>query len=121
LFNENTSTTQKYVPLNQGMCGVTSDKYKPKHAIQDGKLAVSYSKLTKRLLSAVTTSIVIFDYENDSMQTAITRIVGGTAANPWSLPWMTMLYLNVQPDGRCGLCGGSLITDRHILTAAHCM
>ncbi|KAK3090068.1 hypothetical protein FSP39_008932 [Pinctada imbricata] len=44
-----------------------------------------------------------------------TRIVGGHEARPGSLPWMVMLKeLGEQ------VCGGSIISDTVILTAAHC-
>jgi len=42
----------------------------------------------------------------------MTRIQGGTETAPNQFPWMVRL-----PMG----CGGSFITDRHILTAYHCL
>lgn len=44
------------------------------------------------------------------------RIVGGRPTEPHDYPWMTALAYK----GRL-LCGGSLINDRYILTAAHCV
>lgn len=45
------------------------------------------------------------------------RIVGGTEAVPHSHPWIASLT-----DEKLKLfCGGSLINDRYILTAAHCV
>lgn len=51
-----------------------------------------------------------------------TRVVGGIAAELGAWPWITALgYRNqrnpLQPLWRCG---GSLISARHVLTAAHC-
>ncbi|XP_034836177.1 venom protease-like [Maniola hyperantus] len=45
------------------------------------------------------------------------RITGAQQANPREWPWMA----SITPDGFEQYCGGALITDRHILTAAHCV
>ena len=44
------------------------------------------------------------------------RIVGGQLADPQEWPWMVALL----KDGD-HFCGGVLITDLHVLTAAHCV
>lgn len=45
-----------------------------------------------------------------------TRIVGGQAAGNNEFPWMARLsYFNRF------YCGGMLINDRYVLTAAHCV
>ncbi|XP_019208872.1 serine protease 27-like [Oreochromis niloticus] len=43
------------------------------------------------------------------------RIVGGENASPGSWPWQVTLFIDES------LCGGSLITDQWVLTAAHCI
>jgi hypothetical protein len=50
------------------------------------------------------------------------RIVGGVEALPNEFPWQA--YLQVETVGNNGgyySCGGSLIADKWILTAAHCL
>ncbi|XP_044019324.1 soluble guanylate cyclase 89Db-like [Aphidius gifuensis] len=45
-----------------------------------------------------------------------TRIVGGEPTNIYEFPWMVGMTKQSQFH-----CGGSLITRRHVLTAAHCL
>ncbi|XP_030562049.1 serine proteinase stubble [Drosophila novamexicana] len=44
------------------------------------------------------------------------RIVGGNNASPYEFPWIAVLFKSGKQ-----FCGGSLITNNHILTAAHCV
>ncbi|XP_038104588.1 trypsin-1-like isoform X1 [Culex quinquefasciatus] len=46
----------------------------------------------------------------------IKRIVGGMETRVNQFPWMAILKY-----GDSFYCGGSLITDRHVMTAAHCV
>ena len=45
------------------------------------------------------------------------RIVGGSEVTPYSIPWQVGL---VNPGSNSVWCGGTLISDQHVLTAAHC-
>ncbi|KAF2896027.1 hypothetical protein ILUMI_10148 [Ignelater luminosus] len=48
------------------------------------------------------------------------RIEGGDATEIAEYPWMALLQYNT-PRGRKFSCGGSLISNRYVLTAAHCV
>lgn len=45
------------------------------------------------------------------------RVINGIQARPHSWPWTVSIQLRKK---NFHFCGGSLITNRHILTAAHC-
>jgi trypsin len=44
-------------------------------------------------------------------------IVGGSEVTPYSVPWQVAF---VSRGSNSPFCGGTLISDRHVLTAAHC-
>ncbi|KAH7952170.1 hypothetical protein HPB52_019678 [Rhipicephalus sanguineus] len=52
---------------------------------------------------------------------ALVRIVGGRESQLGAWPWIALLFIDVHGNGvRSPLCGGALVTPRHVLTAAHC-
>ncbi|MFV1984012.1 MAG: trypsin-like serine protease, partial [Thiohalomonadales bacterium] len=54
--------------------------------------------------------------------TIIPKIVGGTDALAGAYPWMAVLLIASEPNAsKAQLCGGSLIAEDIILTAAHCV
>jgi hypothetical protein len=48
------------------------------------------------------------------------RIVGGQEARPHEFPWQVYLPVT-RPGGHIFFCGGSIVSRRHVLTAAHCL
>jgi len=57
---------------------------------------------------------------NPSGAVANTRLWGGGPAPDHYYTWMALIYINLD-DGSRKMCGGSLISDDTILTAAHCL
>ena len=57
------------------------------------------------------------------MQAHITgKIVGGKNADPGEWPWMVGIYrAGTAVAGRAPFCGGTLIRDNVVVTAAHCL
>ncbi|KAF2883691.1 hypothetical protein ILUMI_22474 [Ignelater luminosus] len=49
------------------------------------------------------------------------RIYGGQQTDITEFPWMAILEYNLPNTKHRFRCGGSLITKRHVLTAAHCI
>ena len=47
--------------------------------------------------------------------------IGGQEAEVNEFPWAALLLLRSSETNRTSRCGGSLISDRHVLTAAHCL
>lgn len=48
------------------------------------------------------------------------RILGGLEAEPGQFPWQVLLVIQYYEWGILG-CGGSLISDQWVITAAHCV
>ncbi|UJR24648.1 hypothetical protein I4U23_006022 [Adineta vaga] len=84
-----------------------------------GQVGLEQNGMTIRICCpamATTTASSVFPREcgKQQYQPSKARIVGGIHAHPNSWPWQVRLQLGN------GLCGGSLIDSRHVLTAAHC-
>ena len=51
----------------------------------------------------------------------IIRIIGGRDSHLKDYPWMAAIHLNKTNWDQAWGCGGSLINNRYVLTAAHCI
>lgn len=47
------------------------------------------------------------------------RVINGDDASPNQFPYLA--YLVLTKRGKTSECGGSIISEKHILTAAHCL
>jgi secreted trypsin-like serine protease len=57
---------------------------------------------------------------NTKSNSDTSRIVGGEETAPNEFPWQALIKVEMT-NGENVLCGGSLIADQWILTAAHCI
>ena len=48
------------------------------------------------------------------------RIVGGSTAAPGTQPWYVLLLVCNTSKTSCQRCGATVISHKHLLTAAHC-
>ncbi|MEM9102543.1 MAG: trypsin-like serine protease [Pseudomonadota bacterium] len=66
-----------------------------------------------------------FDFQQNTLlpidDSLSSRIVGGAPAVEDEHPWMTFILSTDEDTGNRFACGGSLIADRWILSAAHCI
>ena len=84
---------------------------------------------TRSPSNSITTEINIENEEETKLDeqcgfTSINRIFGGSDAEDHEFPWAAALvYIDttVEPNSRVYLCGGTLISRKHVLTAAHCI
>jgi len=101
-----------------GLTGSVSLSYTPSAECTSGINVEQISNAVRLCCSALPTTTSSSNFPSDcgkqKFQPSKARIVGGVQAVPNSWPWQVRLHANG------GLCGGSLIDTRHVLTAAHC-
>lgn len=82
---------------------------------------VSSSKIaTKDVDSRMCTAYDSKPYKGCGLLPKSSRIIGGDDVTPHSIPWQVGLLTKLD-DYEQVWCGGTLLTDKHVLTAGHCL
>ena len=69
-----------------------------------------------RILASLTAGVALLAFGVGEAQASAPRIVGGSPIDVTAAPWQVLLRINNATQ-----CGGAIIHDSWILTAAHCM
>ncbi|XP_030572968.1 brachyurin-like [Drosophila novamexicana] len=67
------------------------------------------------------TIVAVAFISSSTYSASLERIINGSAARPKELPYQVYFYAFIVPVGWARTCGGSIISPRLILTAAHCL
>lgn len=86
------------------------------HCLQAQSISDNRNATGRRLLDAFDCGTQTF-YTFNRRQT-VAKIVGGTKALLGEYPWLAMIFYSKTEKHECG---GSLINERFVLTAAHCL
>lgn len=110
---------RRVLPLVAALLGVVAVTGRPATAQSAGNRGVVRSDLqSARTFPDVPTIDDIIAAHRD--WTEGTRIIGGTLAGPGQWPSMAAIFADVPGRGRINFCGGTVIGNEWVLTAAHC-
>uniref|UniRef100_A0A8W7NTC6 Peptidase S1 domain-containing protein n=1 Tax=Anopheles atroparvus TaxID=41427 RepID=A0A8W7NTC6_ANOAO len=71
-------------------------------------------------ISSLTLNPTLVKFEIPKCEMTVKLIVGGNVTRPGEFPHMAAIGWRLQDGGYSFDCGGTLISDRYVLTAAHC-
>ena len=94
----------------------------PSNQKQCGERPGGFTRLTPKILDWVKYTSRMSCGLNSSLEMTDTMpMLNGSETEPHQFPWTVFLLIEDKKNGQKSFCGGSLITQKHILTTASCV